>query len=189
MKTIIVPFESKKIAHNLGAVFNQKLRIWEIPDDLDPDVAEFLSNLPEMETDDAGEDDNISEIENNISNDKNNITPITPIHQANDWSQILQSDDTLIAAMAVRDYGLPEKEEDRTLLLKILGKRRNGDYAISYDALCGCSEIFASTYPISLITKLIQENVTAQNRYAEEIHTSMRLTDEEKALLMFALPA
>lgn len=188
MVTIFVPFENKKIAKSLGAIFNQENRTWEIPDDLDPEVTDFLCNLSEMDTSEVVEEDTDEICENKDSCTVNSSVTIE-IHQPNDWTQILQADDTLVAAMAVRDYGLPEREEDRTSLLKILGKRRVGDYAISYDSLCGCSEAFASAYPISLITKLVQENVTAQNRYADEIRTSMRLSNEEKALLMFVLPA
>lgn len=188
MKEIIVPFQNKKVARTLGAVFNLKTRKWEIPDDMDPEVADFLCNLCDIE--EIVEEEIETQQPDSIKSDM--VLPTNSIHinaPSNDWSTILASDDTLIATMAVRDFGLPDTENERASLLKILGKRRDSDYVVSYDSLCGCSEVFASTYPISLVTKLVQENVTAQNRYVEEIRTSMRLSEEEKALLLFALPA
>lgn len=191
MKVITVPFQSKRIARTLGATFNQQSREWEIPDDMDPEIAEFLSNLIDLDENDSFENDTI--VENTVESAATEVPDksknLVPAKIENDWKQILETDDTLVAAMAIRDYGLPESEQDRATLLKLLGKRRNGDYVISYDSLCGCSDVFASTYPINLITKLVQENVTSQNRYADEIRSSMRLSDEEKALLMFVLPA
>lgn len=185
MQTVTIPFSKKKLARTCGLSFDTTTRKWNIPDDLDAEVADFFRNLAEME-----ECEDYTEDEFEMVVPEENYKPNREFicEDSNNWKLILETDDTLQAAMAIRDLGLPANEDDRTELLTILGKRRQGDYAISYDSLCGCSDIFKTTYPIQMITRLIKENVTAKNHYAEEIRTSMRLSPEEKALLMFVLP-
>lgn len=195
MKTIAVPFDKKRKARECGIIFDIRTRQWLLPDTLTPLQETFLkeleNNQPTADKEFAVEKFmeiplEIVESITKLSSVKNSSVEDSDNEEI--WKEALTKDDTLWAAMIIRDYGLPKKEETRTELLKILSKRRESDYAITYDAMCGCSKEFAQTYPINEIARLIRENVTAQNRYTEEIRSSVKLSEEQKALLLFALP-
>ena len=184
MQEIIVPFYCKSKARNAGAYFDRESRKWFIPDDIPDENRLILQNL-QYETEEIIED----EVPYILQEEEIEVPIIlqSPSNTLIDWPNIIEKQDTLQIASYIRDYGMPESEEDRTRLLTILSLRRPKEYPISYDHLLNCSEGFAALYPQSRCMELIKSCITGTKPYTEEINHS-NLSKEEKALLFFLLP-
>lgn len=192
MEEIKVSFSQKAAAHQLGAFFDTaNTRKWYIPDDVADDVREALRNLknaPEIVSDISLCDTNNDTDSDHFDTDM--CAPFSGISDLNEeeWDSVLEKEDVLRTLMAIRDCGIPENENQRIRMLQILSRRRPGDYPVTYDGVCACCDQFETVYPIEDIVRMMQDNVTGINSYAEEIRMSLRLNEEEKALLLFVMP-
>lgn len=192
MEQIRIPFHCKSLAHELGVQFDLQTRSWYIPDGTSDEIAQRMRDLEFMDENPENslvEDENLHTNEDTNSIDLcNNIDTQISHHSDISWGPILEKEDTLYTAMMIRDYGMPEDENTRTLILRLLGRRHPGDYPIKFDDLCVCSTDFSNRYPDQVIENLVMENITSSERYEEQIRDSQTMTDEEKALLLFVLP-
>jgi hypothetical protein len=97
------------------------------------------------------------------------------------------SQGTLKMALQVKEHGLPALSEERAKVLRILGNRSLDQYPITYDGMISCSDTFRAVYPEEKMIGLVRKVITGAKPYMEEIRQS-DLSEEEKALLYFALP-
>lgn len=212
MERIAVPFLKKNIAVSLGAVFSREDRFWYIPEDISDEAAEKLRNLDKPEetpvtsmeeefiedTDTSGhtymlhqyyEESEQIPIESTVTIDgdfENNST-----HNENGEffikSYINDHMTTLEAALYVYQHGMPSETEQRILLLKAMSQRALTQYPITYDGILQCCPDFAQRYPQEYLSDLCKRCITGARHFTEDIRIS-DLTEEEKALLYFALP-
>lgn len=103
------------------------------------------------------------------------------------WTSVLEEKNTLKIALFVQKYGLPNLENDRITMLKILSKRLPGEYPITYDGMLEISEEFCQKYSEEYVQNLLSQCITGQRNYVDEVRDSL-LSEEEKALLFFVLP-
>lgn len=113
------------------------------------------------------------------------------INKENDnfiWDEVLnQETSNLMLLLYLDKYGLPEDTNERTRLLALFNRKTNGNYPLSYEAVCQYNEEFATKYNPEVLTNLIKHSIFGQREYKEELMDS-DLTNEEKAILLFALP-
>lgn len=197
MENITIPFLKKKNALELGAVFNREDRKWYIPDGIPEETKEKLRNLS-MEEPRSLSIEKTEEpvLESAVTDtDSSGHTYMRNQYYGTETktqtSQVLldlsEISCTLEAALFVCKNGLPEDASDRVKLLKILSNRSTTQYPITYDGMVICSEEFANMYPPELLSDLCKRCITGSRHYVEEINAS-DLSEEEKALLFFALP-
>ncbi len=107
------------------------------------------------------------------------------------WKDInfdnLEKYDRLILTYLIKQEGMPDILGNRIKVLKRLKDNDESQYYIEYEKLCDYSDKFRETYPIELVLNLIQSTITNMNNYIIDINNS-KLSDEEKALLLFVLP-
>lgn len=192
MERIVVPFEKKAKARELGIIFNKTDRNWYLPEGIEVDRKLAIENLLKEESVFP------ESVENEICDLTNNKTQedlITPNEEllslnqsmAETWENLISSEEPLKIALAIKEIGMPADAQLRTRLLKILGLRRPGDYPITYDGMLICSESFASLYTEEYVSALVAKVITGAKSYTEEIKEA-DITEEEKALLLFILP-
>ncbi len=192
MERIVVPFEKKAKARELGVIFNKTDRNWYLPEGIEVDRKLAIENLLKEESVFP------ESVENEICDLTNNKTQedlITPNEEllslnqsmAETWENLISSEEPLKIALAIKEIGMPADAQLRTRLLKILGLRRPGDYPITYDGMLICSESFASLYTEEYVSALVAKVITGAKSYTEEIKEA-DITEEEKALLLFILP-
>lgn len=180
LEQISVPFPQKKRARENGAYFDKKSRKWFIPKKIDADKANILRNLCTTK-----EEARVVEIsEQDIPKNEN----ILMNNDAFNWEQIILSNISLEAALAIMKHGLPNDTETRARLLQVLGNRCPGQYDIEYDSMIKCSEIFANVYPTERIQSLVESVIGGDGRPFMEIINSANISNEEKALLLFVIP-
>ena len=172
---IHVPFNKKQKARDLGAVFNRVTRTWNC----DEDITVQLTACERADSEDINTATN-ENIEVIHQSENLNIVDI-------DWEEVLGTNCNLLIAWNIQKYGMPASAELRAKILKFLSYRKNGEYPINYDGMIECSEDFRTRYPEEYLCRLVESCITGAKSYEEEIRQS-NLTDEEKALLYFALP-
>lgn len=188
---IQVPFLCKAKAKELGVIFNREDRHWYIEETkyeyVNNELQQYLLlRQSEFKINSHTNDYNNFE-KTSYDNVLQNTTNYNSLFTENDWKKIIEEDDSVIIALSIRRMGLPESEEIRTKLLKILGRRGISDYPITYDGMIRYSECFREIYPKERIKDLIKECIMGEKPYQEEIRLS-NLSEEEKALLFFVLP-
>lgn len=194
MEKISVAFKNKKKANSLldMLVFDKNIdtRGWYIKDDVPEDKRNELRALSTY-------------IEEEITNDATKITespnreiivPNTSMNEhvetivsLTDWNKLLEEGNTLKIALAIQQIGLPNDEDIRTKILRKLSVRQEGVYPINYDGLINSCPDFANRYSMEYLENLLKSCITGERFYVEEIVTSNH-TEEEKALMLFALP-
>lgn len=197
-RRIVVPFEKKAQANKLGVLFDITSRQWYIPEDANEETAEALRSLANVSTDSSETDFCNTDTDNNDQNfvdnssirntNKSSIFVRNSNSEVPNWSELLAAEDTLRIALAIRDSGMPPSEEERECLFKILSRRKPGDYPVTYEGMLECSELFAESYSMEYAENLVKSCTFGQKFYADEIRES-DLTNEQKAFLMFVLPA
>lgn len=185
MERIIVPFAKKKRARDLGAIFlKEGERGWFLPDNLSEEIKETLRNLEtEGDLDTSGHSYLRQQYQETVSQ------PLKKQEQENEslpGATPSSNKSTLEMALEVFQKGLPKTEEERTKVLQILGNRSPAQYPITYDGMVMCPD-FAKEYPAERLETLIKKSITGARHYSEEIRNA-DITEEEKALLFFALP-
>ena len=104
------------------------------------------------------------------------------------WDEVLnQETSNLMLLLYLDKYGLPEDTNERTRLLALFNRKNLNNYPLSYEAVCQYNEEFARKYNPEILTNLIRHSIFGQREYKEELMSS-DLTNEEKAILLFALP-
>lgn len=192
MERIVVPFEKKAKARELGIIFNKTDRNWYFPEGIEVDRKLAIENLLKEEpVFPESVETEICDIVNNKTQE-DLITPNEELLSLNQsmtetWENLISSEEPLKIALAIKEIGMPADTQLRTRLLKILGLRRPGDYPITYDGMLICSESFASIYTEEYVSELIAKVITGAKSYTEEIKEA-DITEEEKALLLFILP-
>lgn len=207
---VIVPFDKKKDARDSKLIFNKNDRKWygtketiEIyntainpMEQKEPDLKCPVND--ESSTEQVPSDKTEAEVlnaENIISEEQ---IPETSLEKEKDtpdklnidqqaWDSILEEKNTLKIALYIQKYGLPDLENERITMLKILGKRHPGEYPITYDGLINMSDEFNQKYSEEYVQDLLRQCITGQRNYIDEVRDSM-LSEEEKALLFFVLP-
>lgn len=180
---ITVPFEKKELARSLQIKFDRTERKWYIPTELEAQTEDILKQLNDTSIIEPHIDSSEVSTHSNIERISSIITHI----QVNNWNEILENRNTLECALGIQKFGLPETTEQRTTLLQILGSRRDGQYPITYDGMLILSKEFEEAYSPEYVTELVQNCITGERPYQEEIHQS-QLSEEEKALLFLVLP-
>ena len=112
--------------------------------------------------------------------------PATPV--SFDWKSVIESESSARALVAILENGLPDTPEERTLALRTLRMRGEGQYAVEYFQLNAVSESFRNQYPEDYIEGLIRSTIKGIAPWNEEVMQSTKLTAEEKELLFFVLP-
>lgn len=97
---------------------------------------------------------------------------------------VLSENNPLLAAYYLCSNPVPDLEEDRVALLKILGLK--GIFSIPYQSLYKASSSFNAYYPLPDVLKLLTR-FDGSKPYTEQINQS-DLTTEQKMLLHFILP-
>lgn len=214
LEKITVLFKYKKKAHDLGAIFGED-RCWYIPEGISEEnkvLLHFLGSDEIPKT--AKEEDNKEDIEIGMNppiieedteinvEDSTDITETEEQAENNavskvsnvaidydgfDFNKILEFNDTLATAYAIKKHGLPDDPDMCTKILNNLRKRTPGQYPIDYQGMLQCSPAFEKKYNEEYVTRLIQENINNTGRI-EEMVTYANITEEEKALLLLVLP-
>ena len=200
---ITVPFSKKNEALSLGAEFDTVTRKWYITNNTEFDHHEVLrhladrpelTNIPadslaaqrledfvstkEKQEDSESINGNVQDSVASLSDEENDDRA--------DWKSILAKEDSLLIAMTLRDENLPQKEEDRILMLNLLNIRTPGNYPFTYDGMINLSDSFEAAYPPERVQALAMR-LTSPGNYMVRIRNS-DLTPEEKALMYFVLP-
>lgn len=188
---IQVPFLCKAKAKELGVIFNREDRRWYIEESkyeyANHELQQYFL-LKQSEIESNSHINNYNNLEKTSYNSiLQNTTNYSTIFTEDDWEKVIEENDSVIIALSIHKVGLPESEEIRTKLLKILGRRGMSDYPITYDGMIRYSECFRELYPKERIKDLIKECIMGEKPYQEEIRLS-NLSEEEKALLFFVLP-
>jgi len=196
MLFINVPFSQKQIVKQLGAQFSydENQRGWYIPQSLNEDNKNQILQLINNENILSTKFDNEVNVE--INNEINNFeTPFVsdePINIKNEqilWNQILQTNDNLEIMLGIKKYNMPQ---DTTLRIKILQsmnrirKMPNG-YPATYEALTIYCEQFNQLYPYEKVIQLLQ-GLRLDISYIDAIQNAPYMSEEEKALALFAVP-
>ena len=186
LERIEVPFPKKKTARENGAVFGTDHN-WYIPKDLDEDKKSILRSLASetivTENNDLASTKTDEIADTSIAPDPEQYSP----YDDEVFREAIDSENSLRAALAIQEHGLPTDPQIRTKLLTVLGKRGNGQYDIRYGSMLSISPVFAATYNTTRIAELIQHTVNGSQRYDEAV-TDSDISEEEKALLRFVLP-
>lgn len=169
MEFVEVPFLKKAQVLSLGGGFDRISRKWFIPDALDPEAVKQIRELC-----------SIFDINNPMQKQEKEEKQfyVNSVFPANFTS--------LQAADYVFQHGLPEDTGERIKILKALGQRTKNNYPIEYDGML-CCEDFAKRYPPEKLTALCVGKITGNAKLDDEIDR-LDISEEEKALLHFALP-
>ena len=103
------------------------------------------------------------------------------------WDKLLEERNLLKIALVIQEIGLPDDADIRTKILRVLSVRQEGSYPITYDGLVNACPSFAERYPMEYLENLLKSCITGARFYVEEIVSSNN-TEEDKALMLFALP-
>ena len=103
------------------------------------------------------------------------------------WDKLLEERNPLKIALVIQEIGLPDDTDIRTKILRVLSVRQEGSYPITYDGLVNACPSFAERYPMEYLEDLLKSCITGARFYVEEIVSSNN-TEEDKALMLFALP-
>lgn len=211
LEEINVPFNCKKAAKSHGAVFGLYTRKWYIPEDTSEENITYLRNIEE-EVKKQIEKNPVLGMVNELPNEsfstadvptKQEVPTIkdepktkepkeqkdlgsTPV--SFDWKSVIESESSARALVAIMENGLPDTPEERTLALRTLRMRGEGQYAVEYFQLNAVSESFRNQYPEDYIEGLIRSTIKGILPWNEEVMQSTKLTAEEKELLFFVLP-
>jgi len=189
-KKIIVPFEKKKYAKEIGIRFERQkeIRGWygteeqERQLNTEQNVAAITNT-----TSDCNENIDYNPY-TNVTNNTEQFTEEQYESEHKIWDSVFEKRDNLLALMTMRDYGIPKDTNLRTELLKTLLLINEGNYAFRYAELVNFHSEFAELYPSTRVNDLAHKALTDGGRnWKEQIRTA-DITEEEKLLLNLALP-
>ena len=187
---IVVPFHAKAKARELGAIFvkDADVRGWYIPENADDSLTTALRELEHYPADEE------SELLGTLFESQSEEKETQSVHHFEEkhstfdkWEELASSEDTLRIALAIREYGMPNEEQLRASILRILSLRRPGEYPVTYDGLAECSESFATLYSKERVLELIKRCSTNDGTIYENIRHA-DLTEEERSLMLLVLP-
>ena len=91
--------------------------------------------------------------------------------------------DNIDALRRIKEYGLPEKSEDRIKLLECLSNKQGESYPLTYEYICKYYPKFSDVYSNKHVMDLIQKVNTETNENLLKNLEDAKITKEEKALL------
>ena len=102
------------------------------------------------------------------------------------YQELLQTEtNKLKLLLYIQEHGLPEEEESRTKLLTLLNSK-NG-YPVRYSDLIEWMPVIKDYWSLSFIEQIASE-IKKPTAWEQEIRSRKDLRNEEKALILFALP-
>ena len=176
---IKVPFQKKNEAKLYGVVFNFQTRFWEVDEERYDEIYRLLWETESEKSNNKETEKKTCE----ISSKKEGI-----LDNSFNWETTFKANNPLYAVLMVEKHGWPSKEEDRINMLKLLGRKLPTDYPIKYEDMYEFSESFRIQYPFEMLEGLVQECFSGEKSYKESLASCQTISEEERALLNFALP-
>lgn len=191
LERIEVPFDKKKTAKDNKAVFGSD-RNWYISKDATEEQAEILRHLsggPSSETDTicTGSSGETEYNDVPFMNPPADPSVDTDNDTGNVFERAVKSGNSLRAALAIQEHGLPDDESLRTELLLVLGKRDNNNYPVETMSMIKCCPAFAERYGTDRMNSLIKMVANGQDRW-DVLVREADISEEERAFLIATLP-
>lgn len=191
MEKISVAFKNKKKANNLldMLVFDKtpNNRGWYIKDNVPEEkryeLRALATYIPDATETKYFVDVEVAKEQSAPEREKNEHDLVIEYN----WDKLLEERNLLKIALVIQEIGLPDDADIRTKILRVLSVRQEGSYPITYDGLVNACPSFAERYPMEYLEDLLKSCITGARFYVEEIVSSNN-TEEDKALMLFALP-